>query len=152
MTQMRPIWVRHVVHRWDWCEWDAWTWVWTDMTETRNPPLTLIWVYHMTETPRPDFAQIWLRRPKKFCFCILILHTWDCARIKIKDENFVRASQSYLYFGSRCLSHISVNGGFRVSLISVQTLFQASHSYQSQRWTTCLTHIGLYWIVLAHSY
>ena len=46
----------------------------------------------------------------------------------------------------------TVNGGFRVSVISVQTLIQASHSYQSQQLTMRRIHIGLNWIVLAQSY
>ena len=33
----------------------------------------------------------------------------------------------------RCLSDISVNGELCVSVISVQTVVQASHSYQSKR-------------------
>ena len=32
---------------WDWYEWDAWTRVWTDMTETWNQPLTRIWLRHL---------------------------------------------------------------------------------------------------------
>ena len=44
---------------------------------------------------------------KKFCSCILILHTLDSVRIKNKDEIFF------------------------VSVISVSTVFQASHSYRS---------------------
>ena len=59
MTQMRPIWVRREVYRWDWYDWD---------------------------------------------------------------------------FGSRRLSHISVNGKLGISVISPQILVQASQSYQSQGW------------------
>ena len=41
------IWLRRVINCWDWYEWDAWIRVWTDMTETRTPPLTLIWLRHL---------------------------------------------------------------------------------------------------------
>ena len=62
-------------------------------------------------------------------------------------------SHSYLCkVGSRRLSHISVNGKLGVSIISLQNLVQASHSYQSQQYTSRLTHIGLDWIGLAQSY
>ena len=62
-------------------------------------------------------------------------------------------SQSY-----RCkvrpnfLSDISVNGKLYVSVISVQTVVQASHSYPPKRLISRLTHTGLDWIGLAHSY
>ena len=39
-----------------------------------------------------------------------------------------------------------------VSVIPVQTVVQASHSYQSKRWSSRLTHIGFDWIGLAHLY
>ena len=62
-------------------------------------------------------------------------------------------SQSYrCKVGSRCLSDISVNCMLRVSLISVQTVVRPSHSYQSKRENYRLTHIGLNWFGLAHSY
>ena len=38
---------------------------------------------------------IWLRHPKKWS-CIMILHTWDCVRIKNNDEIFW-ASDSYQF-------------------------------------------------------
>ena len=68
----------------------------TDMSETRGLLLRLIWLRrlnqslqwydwdakltvhtNMTETPWSKLAQIWLRRPKNFCFRFSILHTWD---------------------------------------------------------------------------
>ena len=85
-TEFRPIWLRRKTHRWHWYE-----------------------SYHMTETPRPELAQIWLRRPKKFCSCILILHTWDCVRIKNNDEIFWAMkffSLISVSFGSFCRTHI----------------------------------------------
>ena len=53
---------------------------------------------------------------------------------------------------SKCLRHISFNRKLSISVISLQTLAQTSQSYQSQRWTLRLTHIGLYWIGLQQSH
>ena len=114
----------------------------TDMSETRTAETD------MTETLEPEFVVIWLRRQA----CFSILHTWDCDTVKNNDQK-IGESQSYLCnFGSRRLSRISVNGKLGVSVISLQTLVQASQSYQSQGWTLRLTHIDLDWIGLAQSY
>ena len=65
-----------------------------------------------------------------------------------------------------CLSHIGARSGrtfsvilastalrkLYVSVISVQTVVQASHSYPPKRLISRLTHTGLDWIGLAHSY
>ena len=91
-TEFVPIWVRRETHRWHWYDWDTSARTCTDMTET----------------------------PKKFCSCILILHTWDCVRIKNNDENFFRR-----------LSHIYASLCRGVSVISVSTVGFASQSYRS---------------------
>ena len=124
----------------------------TDMSETRVLVLILIWLRHlnqsldrydwdtkftvdtdMTETPRPKLAQIWLRRPKIFKSLFLNVSQSQVCRIKKRKQKIFWVSQSYLCkFGSRRLSHISVNCKLRVSVISVQTLVQVSQSYQYQ--------------------
>ena len=74
MTQIRTIWVIREVYRCDWNDWDAWTRVCSDMTET----------------------------PKKFVF--------DSTHLK---QNILRRLSHI------SLSHISLSGTPRVSLISV---------------------------------
>ena len=112
---LKLIWVRRLKQSLDRYDWDAKPTIDTDMTET----------------PRPELAQIWLRRPKNFCSCILILHTWDCVRIKNDDE---------IFFGR--LSHICASSGRGVSVKSVSTVGFASQSYRSKLYFKRLTHIG----------
>ena len=132
----------------------------TDMSETRGVLLRLIWVRrlnqslqwydwdakltvdtNMTETPWPELAHIWLRRPKKFCFRFSILHTWDCDTHKNNDQKILGR-----------LSHICASSGQGVSVILVSTVSLASQSYHCKIWFKRLTHISLDWIGLAQSY
>ena len=124
----RPMWVRRLVYRWDWYEWDAWTRVWTDMTETGNPPLTLIWLRHLGPN----------------------LHRYDLdARIQMQEKTLFWASQSYLCkLGPRCLSHISVNGNLNyISLKSRPRASLISVSFGS----FCRSHIRHPPISMSHS-
>ena len=112
---MRPIWVRREVYCWDWYEWDAWTRFCSDMTETPSLPLTLIWLRRLD-----PILHRYDSDAQKNCSRFSILHTWDCDTLKINNQKILGV-----------LSHISVNGKLGVSIISLQNLVQASHSYQS---------------------
>ena len=131
MTQMRPIWVRREVYCCDWYDWDAWTRVCSDMTET----------------------------PKK-CFRFSILHTRDCDTLWINDKKIGRLSHICTSLGQcagkRTSAHVMLLHGaevnircrspqvgaeltrarhrlsrkFGVSVISLQTVVQASQLYQ----------------------
>ena len=132
----------------------------TDMSETRGVLLRLTWVRrlnqilqwydwdakltvdtNMTETPWPNLAQIWLRRPKIFWSLFLSVSQSQVCRIEKRDQNL---------FGR--LSHICARLDQGVSVKSLQTLVQASQSYQSQQYISRLTHIGLIWVILTQSY
>ena len=121
------------------------------MSETRGLLLRLIWLRHlnqslhrydwdtkltidtdMTETPWPKLAQIWLRRPKKFCSRLSILHSYDCDTLQNNDQKILGR-----------LSHICASLGQGVSVISVSTVSFVSHSYHSKLWFKRLNHISL---------
>ena len=113
---LRLIWLRRLnqsLHRYDW---DTKLTIDTDMTET----------------PWPKLAQIWLRRPKKFCFRFSILDTWDCDTRKNNDQKNLGR-----------LSHICASLGQGVSVILVSTIILASGSYHCKLWFKRLNHISL---------
>jgi len=96
------------------------------MSETRGVPLRLIWLRRLNQSlHRYDWDA------QKICSRFSILHTWYCDTLKNNDKKKIGVSQSYLCkFWSRRLSHISVNGRLGIPVISLQTLVQASQSYQ----------------------
>jgi len=89
--------------------------------------------------PTPDSIFLKVRTESGPIFLVVIFErvVWACRFqcVESKNENeFFWASQSYLCkFGSKRLSHNSVNDKFGVSVISMQTLVQASQSSQSQQ-------------------
>ena len=114
MTQTRP---KH--------EWDTRFTAETDMIEMLEPefvPIWLIWVRRetpvdtdMTETTWPELTQIWLRHHKK-----------------ISVQVWFKVSQSYQFQQWILrLTHIGPNSGSSVSIISISTVYHASHSYRS---------------------
>ena len=127
MTQMRPIWVRREVSRWDWYDWNAKTRVCSDMTETPNLPLTLIWLRrldpnsHRYDWDAPIFLSLFL--------IVLQSQVW---RIEKREQ---------IFFGR--LSHICARLGQGVSVILVSTVSLASQSYHCKLWFKRLTHISL---------
>ena len=97
-----------------WPKWDLYDWDVKPSVDT-----------DMTETPRPELEQIWLRRPKKFSSLFFILtqsqlETLKCVKSKCKNKFFFER-----------LSHICANSVRGVSVISVSTLGFASQSYRS---------------------
>ena len=113
---LRLVWLRRLNQSLEWYEWDTKLTVDTDMTET----------------PWPKLAQIWLRRPKKFCSRFSILHSYDCDTLQNNDQKFLGR-----------LSHICASLGQGVSVISVSTVSFVSHSYHSKLWFKRLNHISL---------
>ena len=113
-------------------DWDAWTRVCSDMTETSSLPLTLIWlrrldpnvhrlsVTDMTETPH-FFGSLFLSVPQS-----------QMCKIE-KRKQFFWVAQSYLCkIGPR-----------RLRVISVSTVSFVSQSYNCKLWFKRLNHISL---------
>ena len=120
----------------------------TDTSETRGLPLGLIWLRHL----EPDLHRYDWDGPNFFHRYFKACRSLKCAELKSENKIFW-APQSYPWkFGSRYLCHMTVNGKLDVSVISQQTLVSTSQSYQSQRYTSRLTHIGLIWVILMQSY
>ena len=113
--------------KWDRYEWYAWIRVYSDMTETLNLSLTLIWLRRLD----PNLHIYDWDAPKNFVFAFRFYTLETATRLKITTKK-IGASQSYLCkFGSRRLSHISVNGKM------------ASQSYHCKIWFKRLTYISI---------
>ena len=121
--------MRREVYCWDWYEWDAWTRVCSDMTETPSLPLTLIWLRRLD----PNLHRYDWDAPKFFdrYFWVCRSSTQVC-RIEKREQKF---------FGP--LSHICASSGQGVSVILVSTVSLASQSYHCKLWFKRLTHISL---------
>ena len=123
---MRPIWVRREVYCWNWYEWDAWNRVLTDMTETQNRPLTLIWLRDLD----PNSHRYDWDAQKNFIAIFILTQSLVC-KIKVREDNFFER-----------LRHICASLGRGISVISESTAGLASQSYRFKLCLKRLTHIS----------
>ena len=113
--------------KWDRYEWDAWIRVYSDMTETPNLPLTLIWLRRLDpnlHTYDWDAQFFW-------SLFLSVSQSQVCRIEKRKQKNF------------GCPSHICASLGQGVSVILVSTVSLASQSYHCKLWFKRLNHISL---------
>ena len=121
-----PIMAASVWPKWDRYEWDAWIRVYSDMTETPNLSLTLIWLRRLD----PNLHTYDWDAPKNFVFALRFYTLETATHSKITIKKILGR-----------LSHICARLG--VSVILVSTVSLASQSYHCKIWFKRLTYISI---------
>ena len=117
MTQLRPIWVRREVNCWNWYDWEAWTRVCSDMSETSSHicassgrVVSVISVSTVSLVSKSYRCKIWFKR-------ITPISLTGKPRVSLKSvpiESFWRSNIRHPLYQSNLGNHDFLSSMFRL--------------------------------------